>query len=166
MSTIKFAGYEGYVQVNKDEMDNMFENCYMLHEVFTHDEGDYLNFDYNYAVEIIDMDSACGEEGYTLVLYLTVHRDSLSEDAKKQILDDDDFEINPYDIISYGLGAIQVGYEHYKTMTSEEASEMAYKVLTLAKTIDGMRGFFLDLPINGFGDTGWSMIGEATGKDF
>lgn len=164
MKQFTFSGITGMpTQIDKGLVDEFGENCFIYDKVFQHKE-EGLNFNYMYALEIIGMDSATGEEGTMFNLYLTIHKDSLSDKVVKEVLNGDDFEINPYDLIMDGRGAILLGSEIYNVEDWNEIEEIAYNILSFIPMVDGMRGFYLDKAWNRIGTTGWDSIEYALGK--
>lgn len=167
MEQFTFDSISGIADIEKVKVDRFLEDCFIYDEVFNHEEEE-LNFKYNYAVKITDLSQVCGddcdENEILFDLYLTVHRDSLSEERKKSVLGGDDYEINPYDLILDGTGSILIGSEKYDLKTYEEIEQTAMKILSLVPAFDGMRGFFLDRAWNMIGTTGWNSIEYAIGK--
>lgn len=76
-------------------------------------------------------------------------------------MDEDKLEV--YDVFSNGWdGVVQFAT---KTVHGEEGLRLAKdEAASCLSAFDGMRGFFIDRPLNMVGTTGWDMIFEAKGR--
>ena len=164
MSTISICGFSTEQIFNSQrhecEFEEYTEDFYISKQVFHHrEEG--LNFDYRYCIELID--PSYTEIGSTLVeISMVPTFKSLGKSKKNDILEysccDDP---NEYDIHSYGL-AVALDSFTFKDKELDETPESVNKLLidvsNLILTVDSMRGFILDRPINRIGSTGWDMV--------
>lgn len=137
-------------------------------KVYQHEEEE-LNHYYRYAIQVIDMDSACGESGFEVIAYYIVDFESLTHKHKKSISesyghDAKDFDesfVNAYDLIAQGC-SVQLAHKHVDN--EEDVDNAIHEGMAFCETVDGMRGFYLDRSWNRIGTTGWDVISYAIGK--
>lgn len=161
-------------------VDNEFKKIYetdselffLSKKTFHHEEEDF-NFDYKYAISIMDISFLTGEESpYTVGLYLVVSPNSLCSSSAESIADYADWSDNEVsdewkykDIVDYGLGVLmassEVEYTEGDWDELEVLQEEIKNVVAVYKVIDSLRGFYLDKPMNMIGTNGWDFINEC-----
>ena len=130
--------------------------AWMSKEVFHHDLEDDPkdNFDYRYLIEAYQ----CEDDGNTYYyLYMVPCYSSLSEKMKKNVLECSGVEeddINERDVFDYGCQLVLAR----ESQEGEYVPEIMDKIASVYRTIDSMRGFYLDQYQNRIGNTGWDML--------
>lgn len=180
----RFAGLLAYrdekVDIEK-EFKQIYEDEYELFLLgkleFQHrEEG--LNFNYKYAIKVLDIEALSGELGAPLVieLLLVPSPDSL---AKKSFLglastyddwyDDLEEDYKYLDIANYSFAVTMEQESLDKPKDADEkpfleipeVKDKIENAILFYKTIDTLRGFNLDRPWNRLGTTGWDTIKSA-----
>jgi hypothetical protein len=165
LQKFEFAGVEGHIDKDikkkwKEELDG-----YITKDIYEHiEEG--LEHKYYYAIQVIDLGEACGEEGYQVILHYVIHPQSVCERIINNIFEqfcDDDFGIEDiawFDLMHEGC-TIQLGSKHAKDEI--ELEKVLLGAMTSVETINALRGFWLDREWNMIGTTGWDVIKYALG---
>jgi hypothetical protein len=164
MEMFEFAGVSGHLI--KDIKEKWNEDCegYITKDIYEHiEEG--LEHKYYYAIQIIDCDSAYGEEGFDVILHYVIHPHSVCERIVDRILEQfcDDFSIEDiawFDLMHEGC-TIQLGSKHVKDEV--ELEKALLEAMSSVEAINGLRGFWLDRQLNMLGTTGWDIIKYALG---
>jgi hypothetical protein len=110
-------------------------------------------------IEFIDLESACGEDGWLVEAKLVVSPDSLSDEKREAVagsMGRRPDEIDYYDVHSYGLG-VQIDH-----IWGAESWEEGYEEIK-AQTAFGefAPGFILDRTWNMIGTNGWDTLRDA-----
>lgn len=147
----------------KDELECIFDNVdeilLLTKKTYEHRE-DGLNFGYKYGISALNMMSITNDKQFTednaydVNIYLIVSPTSLDKELKEDIKKSIGGYCDYQDIYSYGLGVRFLNDNH----SMNDIEEFIYKVGNVIKTLDNLRGFYLDRPINKLGSTGWDMI--------
>lgn len=131
---------------------------YVSNKVYEHrEEG--LNFDYRYAIGVMDMGEITGEEKICVGLCIVPEFKSLCQKNQDGLVKYfgfmDDIEPEPYDLIDYGecvnFAQEEFTYEEFEGKL-DEVLDIAASVIS---TIDTFFGFYMDKPVNRIGTTGW-----------
>jgi hypothetical protein len=159
--------FGGITVFQLDDMSNKLECVYddddeillLTTKTYRHREEN-LNFDYKYGISAFNMMSITDDEQFTednafdVSIYLIVSPTSLDKELKEDIKKSIGGYCDYQDIYSYGLGVRLLNDNH----SMNDIEEFIYKVGNVIKTLDNLRGFFLDKPMNKIGSTGWDMI--------
>lgn len=154
----------------KTEFETLYDDCSSFHqsrEVFEHNE-EGLSFKYRLCVRVTDLeefDPSCA--GKTLVeLQLVPLLESLGKKTRESVLKCcgvDDGECSAMDIADYGA-EVTLASEECKT---EEVDRKLESVANIYKTVNSLRGFYLDRYVNRIGSTGWDLLHDyINGVDF
>lgn len=124
-----------------------------------------LSFKYLYAVSVTNVGDSNGEDLNLVTLELVVDKSSLAPKVIESILSsmslDSIDEINNWEIIAEGGSSIIMGEE---LVGEEDLEKTIIGAMATVRSIDGMRGFFIDKPLNSFGMTGWDIIEYSIGN--
>lgn len=143
-------------------------------EVFHHKE-DGLVFDYRYCIDVINLADWTGEDGKVLVnLKLVPEFGSLCVQRQADVFSysglENSNEVGSYDVDGYGL-SVPIGSETLEITTSIDRSRKVKRLLdTIAsvfESINSLRGFYLDRPVNMIGVNGWDLLDDfINGEDY
>lgn len=143
-------------------------------KVFRHEE-DGLKFDYRYCIEVINLADWTGEDGKVLVnLKLVPEFGSLCVQRQADVFSssglENSNEVGSYDVDGYGL-SVPIGSETLEITTSLDRSRKVKRLLDIAasvfESIDSLRGFYLDRPVNMIGVNGWDLLYDfINGEDY
>lgn len=154
-----FKDFELSTRIDRSKIEE-FEQGYEYKDTFVHTE-EGLNFEYTYFLEIVDLSLYEEVENkFMLDLHLVVKEKSLHQKTKDAILSGENFEIISTDMISHGYGIVSLMHEIYE-VNEEQAENIALQIMNIIPSINAMRGFYLDLPFNLLGNTGWDLIEKA-----
>ena len=156
----------------RDTLENVYdadnEIIMLTKKTYEHrEEG--LNFDYKYAIKAFDMYSATGDEQFEenpfyIEVCLVVSPTSLDNDFIESIEKSTDGYCEYQDIIQLGYG-VRLLYDNDLGFPVEGIEEKMYEIANLIDPLDGIRGFYLDNPINRIGSTGWDMIWNCVSNE-
>lgn len=140
------------------------EVIYISKEEYTHEEED-LNFKYKYIIEVLDMEYLTGESGVKdiVLLHLVVSPEFITKDIYNDILytigmeEEENYELSYLDVKEHGL-SVTMADEELEDKSEELLKNKVNTIASLTKSIDGMRGFYLDKPWNAIGSNGWSTV--------
>lgn len=155
-----------------DESESYFES-----QVFHHDVDDDIKFDYTYCVHVFDWREYDSKKcAIGIQLYLVPTFQSLTKEKQDSVLsccciDADDVTV--MDMVSYGIG-VPLGYvevevdENFEYDTDDDKiASVLDSIANVYETIDAMRGFYLDKPVNRLGSDGWDLLYDyVNGNDF
>lgn len=147
---------------------------YISKEEFTHDDTDIddngLKFNYRYVIDGgTYFDDGKVHRFYNLLL--VVCPKSLCKEKLESVLDCCGInvdEANCCDVADYGLSVPMGGVEFEYDEENDEGwnDEVLNNIANVFETIDRLRGFYLDKPMNRLGNTGWDLLYEAVqGRD-
>ena len=150
----------------EDKFDTIYDDCgafFESKETFHHEDDS--SFDFKYCVEVIDLDDTCGEEKYGIKLAIVPMFNSLCEKQKKSILESlcvSEDEVTTMDIYqedtSIMIGYTDVPNEGKPWDECEGVVKSLAAIANVFKSINGLRGFYLDRYVNKIGTTGWDLI--------
>jgi len=145
---------------------------YVSNETFTHDEDDDLHFDYRYVIELLDLTMVTDEKSSVVItLYLVPTFGSICQSHKDSIMDMcgcGESSVCISDIMSEGGVAVPMAHTEISLSDPEEdmreskdVLDILYAVASTYRTIDSLRGFYLDRLLNMIGTTGWDILYTA-----
>ena len=172
---IQFNAKQGMLNEKFNEYSRDDDSLrYISKEEFLHDETDCdedgLKFNYRY---VINGDAYCdrGKIHRFYNLYLVVCPKSLCKEKLEDVLDCCGIsadEANCCDVVDYGILVPMGDVEFEFDEDNDEGwnDEVLNNIANVFETINGLRGFYLDKPMNRLGNTGWDLLYEAVrGKD-
>ena len=162
--------YEDYDQVwfSKKEYEHNFP-----------EDEDEPKFKYRYAIKVIDMQYACGEEEfpnptYNIALSLVISPESLCEKQYNQVKDCCGYEeyvdgkstgktiVDYQSVLDYGTGCVCL--EDEQVQGKLRMKQVRNEMMASIGLKESFRGFEMDKVINRIGSTGWDVIFTAVGK--
>lgn len=168
-----FGGVTGLLDESvKEEFELLYdsgEEQFYQRKIKTVSYEEELPYEATYLIHVFDMYELTGDEEFIgskeVELEFVVLPSSLSEELSDDIRDSvglsDDDDMDLYDIVSYGGASVRFGMETY---SDEELEDGILGAMNAVRTMDALRGFYLDRAWNFIGTTGWDVIGYATGK--
>ena len=180
----EFGGMSAYVE--EVDFDKHFEEIYNIgyrvvylsKETFKHEEEDF-NFDYKYAIIVIDVACATGEEDAPTVveLYLVPSFNNLSDNSKRELMNSvgwsEEEEVSEewkwVDVLEYPY-AVNMGSDSLEGLSEDDRQQwidlkalkdILESITAVYRAIDGLRGFYLDRPWNRIGTNGWDTLLNA-----
>lgn len=154
----------------EDKFETLFDDCeafFESKETFHHE--DETSFDYKYCVEVVP-----NEEETFIGLYIVPTFESLCQKEKESIMSHccvDEGDVNMFDICQYGdsilFGSISVPNDDKEWSECEAVTRALEDIANVFETMNSLRGFYLDKPVNIIGTTGWDLVESyMNGKDW
>ena len=154
------------------KFDDVFEWCYdgvwATKKVYDQDDTE-LPFKYKYVYREYEV-----EDGLLSDLTLVMMPESLGEKVRADMAacaGIEEKDLNETDVATDGRGCVQFASKWIEDEDGidnpdedERVKEMRETVANCLCAFDGLRGFFIDKPLNMIGTTGWDMLREAKGE--
>ena len=188
--TLKFGSVSAMEKDEKNWLD-LFEEYYnddgemiaFSKEVFEHgfDFEDVCKFKYRLCIKVLTMNSFLsddedGDNDVHIELFIVPLPKYLNSKIKNEIANCMGVEdIDVYDIVTYGncpcldrdYLTLNDNVDIYDVTENEEIVKMLNACATTCKTINNLRGLYLDRTWNMIGNTGWDLLGDMlNGEDF
>lgn len=134
---------------------DMGHSIFVEKETRKHEE-DGFTFQYKYAIQY--------EYGLYELLLCVIPED-ISEDNKKSVAESCCIELDDVEVIDeifYGLYVQMAADGKFVEDCEDYANDdVVNKIASVYECIDGLRGFYLDKPLNAIGTTGWDCLANA-----
>lgn len=115
------------------------------------------DFDYFLVISVVDLQDACGKDGY-LISVEAVSAQALGEEKVKEAMDNNE----PTEMMDeQSIAVLLSEYGYHAVLSSNTFSNLRKGVKeakTQAEAINMMFGFYMDHPQNRIGSTGWDFI--------
>lgn len=173
MEKFEFAGIstENADTAFENEFETIYDDCSSFHqskEVFEHDADGDLRFKYRLCVNVVDLEeydeTAAGNALVELQLVPTF--ESLHETKRTSVLDCCGMEAGEcgcYDVSQCGCEVTLASCE----CAMEEVPAKLEAIANTYRTVNSLRGFYLDKYVNRIGTTGWDLLRDfVNGVDF